>query len=324
MRKKGNSELQWHGLTVDCYRFKNKSVISSLVVCKIQSGMQRGIACRRNLSFSEPIAAVAANRLTTEWSRVSIYNYQLMKSVCMSERCALRLLPKFSSQSLRREQIILQKGEVPAYWVHVVAGLVGAMVPQSNKGHSPVSVYGEGSWLGEVSLMEATPSVLEYVCLSDVRIVLLPLSEVQEVFASEPEFSTHMLKVMAWRIQHQTEMLAHLRSSGPQLRVVMGLALFVEVLRKSASHMPVDKVDGEFDIQLTQTLLATMCGVSRGVFSECAKSLEADGWLMVNYSSLRVLQMQRWASFSQFHRSNRFYQTNPSIFEILSLMREAA
>lgn len=211
---------------------------------------------------------------------------------------------------------------MPEYWVHIVTGLVGAMIPQRNKGNCPVSVYGEGAWLGEVSVMEVTPSMLEYVCLSDVRIVYLPMQEVQEAFVTEPDFSTHMLKVMAWRIQHQTEMLAHLRSSGPQLRVVMGLALFVDVLRKSASHLPVDKIDGDFDIQLTQTLLATMCGVSRGVFSECAKQLELAGWLMVNYSSLRVLQMQRWAGFAQFHRGNRFNQENPSIVEILSMMRE--
>ena len=239
----------------------------------------------------------------------------------MSERGALRLLPKFKSQTLRRDQVIFPNGEVPEFWVHVVAGMVGAMAPQSRKGSCPVSIYGEGAWLGEVPMAQATTALLEYVCLSDVRILLLPLNEVQEALATEPDFSNHLLKVMAWRIQHQAEMLAHLRSSGPPLRVVMGLALFVELLCKGASHMPADNFDGDFEIQLTQTLLATMCGVSRGVFSECAKQLESSGWITINYSSLRILQLQRWVGFLNYHRENRLMHTNPSIFEILSFMQ---
>ncbi len=255
---------------------------------------------------------------------MSIYAYQLLKGLGFSEQRVRRVLPRLAVETLEPNQVICHKGSQQESWIHIVSGMVNAGIPDHDGGITPISIFGPGTWFGEVSILNRQAVVLELVCLSPVRILKVPVHEVVEAFDHEPDFSRHLARLFAWRTQQYAEMLTLMRLGNPSLRVVLGLALFAEALHSSNSHFPTNDLADQLDIPLKQSLLAALCGVSRGVFSECVQQLAATGWLRLNYATLALAQTRVWHRFSSEYRKNRLNRVKPSMQEILSMMGEAA
>lgn len=255
---------------------------------------------------------------------MSIYPYQLLKGLGLSEPRVLELLPSIKVEALDVDQVIYCKGSRPEAWMHVVSGLVGAGIPDQDGAILPIHIFGPGTWFGEITILNRRALPLECLCLTPVRILTMPLAQAVEAFEQEADFARHIARRVAWRAQQQAEMLILLRQGSPQLRVVMGLALFAEALHNSHSHLPTPELDDCIDIPLKQSLLASLCGVSRGIFSECVQQLAAAGWVRLNYATLALPSVAVWRRFSRQYRQNRLNAVKPSMQDILSLMQEAS
>lgn len=255
---------------------------------------------------------------------MSIYAYQLLKGIGLSEQRVIRVLPSIKVQSLNADQILCRKGSQPEAWTHIVAGLVSAGIPDNNGVITPINIFGPGTWFGEIAILNRQALMLECICLTPVRILTMPLAQAVDAFEGEAEFSRYIARLVAWRTQQHAEMLTLMRLSSPQLRVVMGLALFAEALHNSNSHLPTNGLNDNLEIPLKQSLLAALCGVSRGVFSECMQQLSAAGWVRLNYATLALSSIVVWRRFSNQYRQSRINAVKPSMQEILSLMAEAA
>ena len=255
---------------------------------------------------------------------MSLYAYHLLKGLDLSEQRVLAVLPSIKVESLDVDQVIRLKGSQPDNWTHVVSGLVGAGIPDKDGAIMPIHIFGPGNWFGEVAILSRRALMLECICLTPVRILTMPLAHAVEAFEQEAEFARHIARRVAWRAQQQMEMLMLMRQGSPQLRVVMGLALFAEALHNDNSHLSLSELDNGIDIPLKQSLLASLCGVSRGVFSECVQQLAAAGWVRVNYATLALPSIAVWRNFSRQYRQNRLNIVKPSMQEILALMQEAS
>jgi CRP-like cAMP-binding protein len=255
---------------------------------------------------------------------VSIYAYQLLKGLGLLEQRVLRVLPCIKVESLDAGQIICRKGSQPQAWTHIVSGLVSAGIPDKDGTITPINIFGPGTWFGEVAILNRRALMLECICLTPVRILTMPLDQAVEAFEHDAEFSRHIARLVAWRTQQHAEMLTLMRLGSPQLRVVMGLALFAEALHNSNSHLPTNGLDDSLEIPLKQSVLASLCGVSRGVFSECVQQLAAAGWVRLNYATLALSSIVVWRKFSCQYRQSRINSVKSSMQEILLLMEEAA
>lgn len=255
---------------------------------------------------------------------MSIYAYQLLKGIGLSEQRVLRVLPNIKVQSLDPDHVICRKGFRPEAFSHVLSGLVCAGAPDRDGSITPIHILGPGTWFGVDAVLNLQAVALETICLTPVRILDMPLADATEAFECEPKFSQYLAQLMSWRNQQHTERLTLMRLGSPQLRVVMGLALFAEALHNSNSHLPTSDLDDFQEIPLKQSLLASMCGVSRGIFSECVQQLAAADWIRLNYATLALSRVRVWHKFSNKHRNNRHNNNKPSMQEILSLMSEAA
>jgi CRP/FNR family transcriptional regulator, cyclic AMP receptor protein len=152
----------------------------------------------------------------------------------------------------------------------------------------------------------------------------MPLADATEAFEQEPRFAQYLAQLLSWRNQLLIDRLTLMRLGSPQLRVVMGLALFAEALHSSNSHLPTNDLDDFQEIPLKQSLLASMCGVSRGIFSECAQQLASADWIRLNYATLALSRVQVWHRFSNQHRNKRHNNNKLSMPEILNLLSQAA
>lgn len=255
---------------------------------------------------------------------MSIKTYQVLKSVGLSDQRVTRMLVASKSETFAVDQVVWPKGASLQPLTLIVTGLVCACVPDADGGLNPVNIYGPGAWFGEAAILNHQASSVEYVCLSPARVVAIPLAEALDAFECEAEFSRYIARLVTWRSQQHAEMLTLMRTGSPALRVVMGLALFAEAMASSSSHLPHFELEDSLDIPLKQSLLASMCGVSRGIFSVCVKQLAAAGLLRVNYATVALVGLKTWGRFSNAHRQSRLNLVKPSMQALLSLLQAAS
>lgn len=254
---------------------------------------------------------------------MSIYDYHVLKSLGLSDASILHLLPRLVSKTFAADQVLWPKGASDHPWCHILNGLVGASQPGADGEHAPLDIYGVGSWFGEATLFKHTPSALEYVSLTEVRVMMLTSEDAQQAFKTAPQLAQHVAELVAWRSQRHSEMLALGRTGNPTMRVVLGMAIFAESMQKGAAHLPVSSKD-HLEVPLKQSLIAAICGVSRGVFSEQIQPLVAAGWLRVNYATITLLRLSGWSNFSRMQREKRVIDSKPTLADILRLLEQAA
>ncbi len=254
---------------------------------------------------------------------MSSYIYQLLKGVGLSERYALELLPRVQMSVLDMGRVIWPKGGQVDAWTYIVSGLVSAGVPLQEGGSIQVSIYGPRTWFGEEPLLNRYPSSLDYVCLTPVRVVSLSTPDAMAAFRHESEFARFVALLMAWRSRQHSERIVLVKQGSPALRVVMGLALFAEAMYYSSSRPPTQGLEGtSVKIPVKQSVVASVCGVSRSAFSELVQPLASAGFLHANYATLELCSIETWLRFSRKYQKNRMNLTKPTIEELMLLLQQ--
>jgi CRP-like cAMP-binding protein len=251
---------------------------------------------------------------------MSIYDYHALKGLNISEECVLKLLPHIETVHFEHCETIVPKGAVQNDWFHLVTGFVNAAIPSADGKHTSVNIYGPGSWFGEASFVNDKPSEKGLFCLTSARIVRVPRPCALEIFNSDPDFIRYIARLVSWRANQQATMLVLQKTGSPPLRTIMGLALFAESIGNGASHLPASGTDDHLEIPLKQETLASMCGVSRGLFSECVQRIAEAGYIKLNYSTLQILNVKAWTHFAQTYRQNLMSLTKVEVPELLALI----
>lgn len=234
----------------------------------------------------------------------------------------MKLAPRLTEASFDAGEVVFHKGASEYSLCHVLDGFVSASMQASNGEFAPMDIYGRGNWFGELTVFNHHPSALEYTCLTSTRVLLVSHLDAKQAYSSEPRFSKHIGNLVAWRSQRHCEMLSLVRGGNPALRAVLGLALFSESIHHGALNLPF--APESLEIPLKQSLIASICGLSRGVFSEQIHQLVADGWLSTNYSTTTLLKLQGWRNVIGTYRETRLADTKPSMTELLAIMDHSA
>lgn len=249
---------------------------------------------------------------------MSIFSYHLLKGIGFSDQRVLQVLPRLRSQDFEESDIILRKGaEVPSL-LYLCRGMIGAGLPTPGQSCQPLKIFGQGTWFAETALLTGDRASWEYTALTSCRVLAIPMEDAANAFAQDLEFSRFMARLTAWRNQQNQELSALQQHGNPQLRVVLGLALLTEALHNSASHLPTSGLGVDLDIPLNQSLLASLCGVSRGIFSDCVQQLAEAGWLTPKYATLTLRQVATWTSISSRFRTIRYLDSKPSMQDLLA------
>ena len=228
------------------------------------------------------------------------------------------MLPRLRSQDYQEGDIILAKGaEVPSLF-YLCNGMVGAGLPMPGQPCQPLKVFGQGTWFAETALLNGGCSVWECTALSSCRVLAVPMEDAADAFAQDLEFSRFVARLTSWRNRQNQEHSALQQLGSPPLRVVLGLALLAENLQSSASHLPTSDLGVDLDIPLNQSLLASLCGVSRGIFSDCVQQLAQAGWLTPKYATLTLRQVAAWNNISNQFRTNRYVDSKASMQVLLA------
>ena len=253
----------------------------------------------------------------------SSYTYQLLTGLGLSERYAIQMLPRVKMTNFDVGRVIWPKGGQVQAWTYIISGLVGASVPLQEGGCIQVNIYGPRTWFGEEPLLNRYPSSLDYVCLTPVRVVSISATDVMAAFNDQPEFARFVALLMAWRSRQHAERVVLVKQGSPALRVVMGLALFAVAMYYNSARPPTQGLDGaSVEIPVKQSVVASVCGVSRSAFSELVQHLASAGFVRANYATLELLSIETWLRFSRKYQKSRMNATKPTIEELMSLLQQ--
>ncbi len=219
-------------------------------------------------------------------------------------------------------QVIWSKGSKIDSWRFIITGLVAASVESTSGLLMPISIYGEGSWFGEQSIINRKTSYADFVCLSSTEVMSISSEIVLELMETQPTFALYLTRLMAWRVQKTSEMLMLMKFGNPCLRVVMGLSQFAEALFYHSDRPPTVGFGQGVEIPVKQKVVADLCGVSRTIFSEYVQKLAAAGWLTISYGKLEILSLPNWHKFSNKQRDRKFNDLNPSFEELLKDLQD--
>ena len=256
------------------------------------------------------------------------FKYQQLRRVGISHEKALQLAASVKVSSYDEGHVFYLKGARPDAWKFIISGLVAESVDSPQGALMPISIYGEGAWFGEQSIINKNASYADFVCICSTEVMSISSELVHELMAAQPTFVMYLSRLMAWRAQQTSEMLTLIKFGSPCLRVVMGLSHFAEELTNQPTTTPElaerEPTPDSVEIPVKQKLLADLCGVSRTIFSEYVQKLASEGWLRISYGKLEILSPDNWMSFSCKQRSRKFNNLSPTFQELLDELADQA
>ena len=245
------------------------------------------------------------------------YAYCQLVRIGLSDARARVVANKLKIHSYDANEQICAKGDYLEYWHLIITGLVSASTPVSETESVPISLYGESSWFGEQSIINKKPNYANYICLTQTDVLSLPATLLHQLLEEDQPFATYVARLVAWRAQRASEMLMLMKLGNPVLRVVMGLSQFIEALAYNSERPPTIGFGEGVELPLKQAAVASLCGVSRSIFSEVAQKLAANGWLRLAYGKVEILEHHTWNKFAQKQRARSFNNLNPHVDELL-------
>lgn len=251
----------------------------------------------------------------------SSYVYKRLRALGLEHALAQQTAVTVKVQSFEQGKVIWAKGSDIKSWLYIMDGLVAASIPTSNSESTPISIYGRGSWFGEQPIINRKPSYAEYVCLVPTEVMQLPAATFNELFVQDAAFARYVAKLMAWRVQKTSETLMLMKLGNPCLRVVMGLAQFAEALAYRSDRPPTIGFGEGVEIPIGQSTLASLCGVSRTLFSEYVQQVAATGLLKISYGKLEILSIAAWHQFAHHQRERNLSNLSPTADELLEELK---
>lgn len=251
---------------------------------------------------------------------MTIYHYHVLKSMDLAEDRITQLLKYGYSRFCEAGEVILDKGQVAPPWCHLISGVVISREIGENNKNVTVNLFSSGSWLGDPAFVTEQTTTHQFASLTESRFFCLPYATAKQAFENDLHLSRYVARLATWRYRHQSEILAIMKTAGPQLRIVLGLAILAESVANGTSHLPPSNTERTLKISAKQEVLASMCGVSRGVFSECIQQLAKAGWVDLSYAALSLTQIEGWTKFLDSYRQNVSMPPTISIGELMDRM----
>jgi CRP-like cAMP-binding protein len=94
-------------------------------------------------------------------------------------------------------QVIWSKGSKIDAWRFIITGMFAASTESPRGLLMPISIYGEGSWFGEQSIINRKTSYADFVCLAPTDVMSVSADIVLELMESQPSFALYLTRLMA-------------------------------------------------------------------------------------------------------------------------------
>jgi CRP-like cAMP-binding protein len=242
---------------------------------------------------------------------VSNYAVQILARLGLNEASARAIAPRLVVASHDAGEAVWLQNQQLSAWCFIISGVVVGTSPGISGARLPVTLHGPESWFGELPVLNQEPTLLDYVCATDVQLIRMPVRSFLHAVSTDPGFSAHILKMMARRAQLQLDLVISLKVGSPIMRTILGLAQIAEALA-GAVHR-----DEALAVPIKQSLVAAICGVSRTLLSQFLQALQEAGWVRVHYSRLELVRPHAWIGLARAMHRHRLFERHVTLAEML-------
>ena len=180
------------------------------------------------------------------------------------------------------EGLVCKKGGAVDSWVGVIDGLVKISSVSAEGKSVTFTGVSSGGWFGEGSLLKEEPRRYDVVALRPSRIAYMPRATFQWLLDSSIPFNRFLLRQLNERLGQFIAMVEFERLLGPDARVARCLAeLFNPLLYPGLGPQ----------LEISQTELGFLTGLSRQRVNQALQALEGAGLLKVEYGGITVVDL---------------------------------
>lgn len=211
-------------------------------------------------------------------------------------RTQRRLLDASYSQHFESGDSLGKSGPSATAWIGVVQGVLKTQVHQETGKTVLLASLGQGSWVGEESIVGQNSRRYELIVVRPSRLLFIPAAVVLAVLHECFHFNRLIMRRISERLSQHAKVVEIDRMSDPAVRVARGIAnLYNAVLHPLLGP----------DLPLSQKDIGDLTGLSRQSVGEALKKLEHRGALSIKYGHLVVRDLAALASAQKHHFQDR-------------------
>lgn len=199
-------------------------------------------------------------------------------------------------------ETIVRRGDSLTQWVYLASGIMVANVVLDDGEHHPMTIFGEGSWMGEYTIVAGRPLPCDWVGVTPVTVLMLDASVYLQLLNEVPGFATARMRQLANTLQWSADSMVVYKTGNPLFKCVFVLCVLCEIgigLRRSAG---LARLESPITIPVSQDVLARLSGSSRSRYSEYLQDLERRGLIDLRYRNFKVQQPMLWARWLELLR----------------------
>ena len=178
---------------------------------------------------------------------------------------------------------IIHEGAPPRGLFALLEGRVHVVRAIAETEQALIHVGEPGMWFGEHGMLSGQPALASVVATTNARTLLLPVADFQRIVADEPRHYPQFAALLFERFATVFRYASEARSVPAEDWLWTRLQDLAAIRRLDA------QIQGPVDINVSQSELATMVGVSRQTLCMLLGRLQERGQIDVGYKRIRVL-----------------------------------
>jgi len=205
------------------------------------------------------------------------------------EKLRSQIVDACTTRSVKKRDFLWHFGDGVDGLYLILSGCLRVETSESQHGPSMLTIFHQGSWVGEAEVLGGTRRITAMSALRNCALLFLPRSDLMAFSRQYPE---------VWRglgylaTEHMYLAIASLydmmiRSSPARVAAVL--------LRICGIRVPAFPGITATDLDVTQTELAQLCNLSRSVVSTVLDDFEKRGLIRTRYGRVQILDINALA-----------------------------
>jgi CRP/FNR family transcriptional regulator, cyclic AMP receptor protein len=189
-------------------------------------------------------------------------------------------------KNIDKGQNFLTEGEWSEFLYFVISGNVKVYKPFSDGKEQILHISHSGDSLNDVSIFDGQPTVASMVSMTEVKLYAIRKEDLKNILNVNPRISLNIIKSLANRIRHESNLVGDLTSN--------------QVLTRLAKLL-IGKYAGEettIGLSLNQQDMAGMIGTGREVVNRSLKIMEKDGAIKLTPHGVKIINKIRLSAFA--------------------------
>lgn len=193
------------------------------------------------------------------------------------------LLKASRVRTLVKSEAVFPQGSEPLGMFRVLHGTLGVHSLGASGRQLFLTQLASGDWFGEVPLLDGLPRTYDVRAASQATIAVLPVSAFWQIIETRPDVLLAITRLVCGRFRMALDWAGS----------AILHPLPVRLANRLASLIKFSGVEDGLCLKVSQEKIAQQLGVSRQSVNRQLKIWEAEGLLVVRYSAVTILDLQK-------------------------------